>query len=105
MADYAARIASLKSDQARLARRHAELAAQRREEIGRLADKLAVLEAEDDVLAGLFIELNAAIKGDSPRLAQWRDAGLRFRSDKLPRQRQGANVAPHADGASKAASA
>lgn len=44
MPDYAARIANLKTEQAKLAQRQSELAAQRRGEIGRLAEKLGVLE-------------------------------------------------------------
>jgi hypothetical protein len=46
MADYASRIASLKAEQSRLAQRQSELAAQRREEIGSLADRLGILETE-----------------------------------------------------------
>ena len=106
MADYASRIASLKSEQARLAQRKMELAAQRREEIGRLAEKLGVLEADDDVLAGLFTELKSAMEVGSPRLAQLRDSGARFRSGKSERQRRcGAGPAPHANRTDKAASA
>jgi hypothetical protein len=59
MADYASRIASLKSEQARLAQRELELGAVRREEVGKLADRLGVLEAEDDVFSGLLLELKA----------------------------------------------
>jgi len=106
MADYASRIASLKSEQARLAQRQVELAAQRREEIGKLAEGLGVLEAEDDVLVGLLLELKAAMKCNDPRLAQWRDAGRRFRSGKSERQqRDSADAAPNLSGTGKAASA
>jgi hypothetical protein len=55
-----------------------------------------VLETEDDVLGGLFRELKAGIADNSPRLAQWRDEGLRFRSAKSERQR-GSNAAQHLD--------
>jgi hypothetical protein len=100
MPDYAARIATLKTEQAKLAQRQSELAAQRREEIGRLAEKLGALEAEDDVLTGMFLELKLALEGDSPRLKQWRDAGARFRSPKSERsKRHAADAATHANGA------
>ena len=100
MADYAARIANLKSEQAKLAQRQSELAAQRREEIGRLAEKLGVLETDDDVLAGVFLELKSAIGNDSSRLKQLRDAGCRFRSPKSDRtKRHTADFAPGANGA------
>lgn len=105
MLDYASRIASLKSEQTRLAQRQAELATQRREAIGRLAESLGVLEADDEVLAGLLIELKAGIETGSPRIAQWRDVGARFRSGKLKRQPRGAQAAPHPNGADKAARA
>jgi hypothetical protein len=97
MADYASRIAALRAEQTRLVQRQEELAAQRREEIGKLADRLGVLEVEDEVLAGVLLEVKAAIVGDKPRLAVWREAGFRFRSVKSERQR-GAIAAPHPDG-------
>ncbi len=100
MSDYAARIATLKTEQAKLAQRQSELAAQRREEIGRLAEKLGALEAEDDLLTGMFLELKSAMESDGSRLKQWRDAGGRFRSPKSERpKRHTADVAPHANGA------
>jgi len=100
MPDYAARIATLKTEQAKLAQRQTELAAQRREEIGRLAEKLGALEAEDDALTGMFLELKSALEGDGPRLKQWRDAGERFRSPKSERsKRHTATAAKYANGA------
>lgn len=105
MVDYSSRIASLKFEQSRLAQRQVELAEQRRKEIGKLADRIRVLEAEDDVFAGLFLQLKAAMESDGSRLSQWRDAGTRFRSAKRERsQRHGANVASHASSTGKAAS-
>src|SRR5229473_109359 len=83
MPDYAARIANLKSEQAKLAQRQSELAAQRRDEIGRLAEKLGTLEADDDVLTGMFLELKSAMESDGSCLKQWRDAGGRFRCPSL----------------------
>ena len=82
MAQYGARIASLKAEQSRLAQRQADLAAQRRAQIGKLAERLGVLELENELLAAVFMELKAAIASNSPRLAQWRDAGARFRSER-----------------------
>jgi hypothetical protein len=99
------RIASLKSEQARLAQRELELAAVRREEVGKLADRMGVLEAEDDVFSGLLLELKAAMENQSSRLAQWRDAGLTFRCGKAEKQRNRAGVAQHANCADKAAGA
>ncbi len=100
MPDYAARIATLKTEQAKLAQRQSDLSGQRRNEIGRLAEKLGALEAEDDVLAGLFLELKSAMESDSPRLKQWRDAGARFRSPRAGRpKRYSADASAHANGA------
>lgn len=99
MPDYAARIAILKSEQAKLAQREEELAGQRRNEIGRLAEKLGMLEIEDDVLTGMFLELKSAKEGDGSRLKQLRDVGCRFRSPKPERaKRHGADAAAHANG-------
>ena len=92
MAQYGARIASLKAEQLRLAQRQSDLAKQRRAEIGKLAERLGVLEIENELLAAVLLELKAAIATNSPRLAQWRDAGSRFRSGKFEAQR-GANTA------------
>jgi len=98
MAQYGVRIASLKAEQLRLVQLQSDLAAQRRAEIGKLAERLGVLEYEDELLAALFMELKAAIASNSPRLAQWRDAGSRFRSEHS-KSRRGANIAQNPDGA------
>ena len=98
MADYGARIASLKAEQLRLAQLQSDLAARRRAQIGKLAERLDVLELEDELLAAVFMELKAAIASKSPRLAQWRDAGARFLSRKSEPQR-GTNAAQNQDDA------
>ena len=102
MAQYGARIASLKAEQLRLVQRQSDLEAQRRAKIGKLAGRLGVLEIEDELLAAVFMELKAAIASNSPRLAQLRDAGSRFRSRKSERQRRGANAPQDPDGARSA---
>jgi hypothetical protein len=104
MADYGARIASLKAEELRLVQLQSDLAAQRRAQIGKLAEGLGVLEVEDELLAGVFMELRAAIASNSPHLAQWRDAGARFRSGKS-KPRRGANAAQNPDGARPARNA
>ena len=80
-ADYAARVKALREEQQRLERKQAELLEKRRTEIGRLAEKLGVLEIDDDALAGALLELKAAL--DTPagqeRLKHWRSAGASFR--------------------------
>ena len=98
MADYAARMESLKAEQTRLAQLQSDLAARRRAQVGKLAERLGALEIEDDLLAAVFMELREAIESNSPRVAQWRDAGRRFRSEK-PGPQPGANDARHPDGA------
>ena len=98
MVQYGARIASLKAEQLRLVQLQSDLAAQRRAQIGKLAEQLGVLEHEDELLAGVFMELEAAIASNSPRLAQWRDAGSRFRSGHS-KPRRGAKAAQNPDGA------
>lgn len=77
---YGARLKALKQEQQRLERKQAELLDKRRVEIGRLAEKLGVLEADDDALAGVLLELKDALSnhGDEP-LARWRAAGASFR--------------------------
>jgi hypothetical protein len=98
MAHYGTRIASLKAEQERLAQLQSDLAARRRAEIGKLAERLGVLETEDELLAAVFMELKGAIASNSPRLAQWRDAGSQFRSTKSQRRR-GANATQNPNGA------
>jgi len=74
--------------------------AQRRDEIGRLAEKLGTLEADDDVLTGMFLELKSAMESDGSRLKQWRDAGDRFRCPKSEwLKRHTADAEPHSNGA------
>ena len=79
-ADYGARLKALKEEQQRLERKQAELLEKRRAEIGRLAEKLGLLEADDDALAGALLELKDAIsKTGDERLVRWRAAGASFR--------------------------
>jgi conjugative transfer protein TraD len=78
--EYGARLKALKEEQQRLERKQAELLDKRRAEIGRRAEKLGLLEADDDTLAGALLELKDAIsKTGDERLARWRAAGAAFR--------------------------
>ena len=80
-ADYGARLKTLKEEQQRLERKQAELLEKRRAELGRLAEKVGVLEADDDAIAGALLELKAALESSNgeERLKQWRAAGASFR--------------------------
>ncbi len=79
--EYGARLKALKEEQQRLERKQAELLEKRRAELGRLAEKVGVLEADDDAIAGTLLELKAALENssDEGRLKQWRAAGASFR--------------------------
>jgi hypothetical protein len=80
MADVTAQLQALKAEQQRLELKHAELLAKRRAEIGKLAERLGLLEADDDVLAGALLELKeASAKTGDERFARWRAAGAAFR--------------------------
>jgi Conjugal transfer protein TraD len=85
--DYKSRLKALKEEQARLERKQAELLERRRAEISRLVEKLDLLEADDEALAGALLELKEALgKRDDERLARWRAAGASFRRrDKDPK--------------------
>ena len=92
--DYGARLKALKEEQQRLERKQAELLEKRRAEIGRLAEKLGLLEADDDTLAGALLELKDALaKTGDERLARWRAAGASFRRKDKDRK----TAAPRAD--------
>ena len=79
-ADYGSRLKALKEEQLRLERKQAELLEKRRVEIGQLAERLGLLEADDDTLAGVLLELkDASSKTGDERLARWRAAGASFR--------------------------
>jgi hypothetical protein len=78
--DYRSRLTALREEQQRLERKQTELLDKRRAELGKLAEKLGLLEADDDTLAGALSELKDAIsKTDDERLARWRAAGAAFR--------------------------
>jgi hypothetical protein len=85
--DYGTRLKALREEQQRLERKHIELLEKRRAEIGRLAEKLGVLEVDDDAIAGALLDLKAAL-GDSgdQRLSRWRAAGASFRRGNKDRQ-------------------
>ena len=85
--DYGSRLKALKQEQARLERKQAELLDKRRSEIGRLVEKLGLLEADDDALAGALLEFKeASSKTGDERLARWRAAGASFRRKNLDRK-------------------
>src|ERR1700677_2607212 len=87
MADVTSQLQALKAEQQRLELKHTELLAKRRVEIGKLVERLGVLEADDDVLAGALLELKeAAAKPNDERLARWRSAGASFRRKDLNRK-------------------
>lgn len=95
---YGARLKALKEEQQRLERKQAELLDKRRAEIGRLAEKLGLLEADDAALAGVLLELKDALsKNGDERLARWRQVGASFRrkdaNRKAPAPRPGAGLA------------
>ena len=95
--EYGARLKALKEEQQRLERKQAELLEKRRAELGRLAERVGVLEIDDDAIAGTLLELKSAIEnpaGDG-RLQQWRAAGAAFRGKDKDRKA----AAPHANGA------
>jgi Conjugal transfer protein TraD len=96
--EYGARLKALKEEQQRIERKQTELLEKRRAELGRLAEKVGVLEADDDAIAGALLELKSAMEspaGDG-RLKQWRAAGASFRGKDKDRKA----AAPHANGAS-----
>ena len=95
--EYGARLRALKEEQQRLERKQAELLEKRRAELGRLAEKVGVLEIDDDAIAGALLELKSAVEnpaGDG-RLQHWREAGALFRSKDKDRKA----AAPRANGA------
>jgi hypothetical protein len=79
IADLATRLQALKAEQQRLERKQAELLEKRRTEIGKLAEKLGLFEADDDLLAGALLELEAAFAAKDLRLEEWRSHGAAFR--------------------------
>jgi Conjugal transfer protein TraD len=89
--EYGTRLKALKQEQQRLERKQAQLLDKRRAELGRLAEKVGLLEIDDDAIAGALLELKAAM--DSPandgRLQQWRAApAMAGGRSLLSRQRQ-----------------
>src|SRR5215471_1192841 len=95
--DYRVRLNALKEEQQRLERKQAELLDKRLAELGRLAEKVGVLEIDDDAIAGALLELKSAIEnpaGDE-RLKHWRAAGASFRGKDKDRKA----AAPRANGA------
>src|SRR5260370_36476645 len=89
-ADYGARLKALKEEQQRLERKQAELLDKRRIEIGLLAEKLGLLEADDDALAGALLEVKDALsRTGGERLARGRAAGASAAGPSFRRGHQG----------------
>jgi Conjugal transfer protein TraD len=84
---YGSRLKALREEQARLERKQAELIDKRRAEIGKLVERLGLLEADDDALAGALLELKeASSKTGDERLARWRATGASFRRKNADRK-------------------
>ncbi|HKV54721.1 MAG TPA: hypothetical protein VJN94_08755 [Candidatus Binataceae bacterium] len=105
--DYKSRLIALREEQQRLERKHTELLEKRRGELARLIEKLQLLEADDDALAGALLELKDALAQPADeRLARWRAAGAGFRRKhpdrKAPAPRPGDGLAqPDSDAAGR----
>jgi Conjugal transfer protein TraD len=85
--DYDSRLKALREEQQRLERKQGELLDKRRAEIGKLVERLGLLEADDDALAGALLELkDASSKSGDERLARWRVAGASFRRKNVDRK-------------------
>ena len=95
--EYGTRLKALKEEQQRLERKQAELLEKRRAELGRLTEKVGVLEIDDDAIAGALLELKSAIENPSGdgRLKHWRAIGAPFRGKDKDRKA----AAPRANGA------
>lgn len=96
MVIYVSRSTSLKADQTPLPQGQADLAPQRRG-IGKLAERLDVLERDYELLAAVSLGREPAMAINDPRLAQWRDASLLFRSGNSE-WRRGSHAAQNPNG-------
>jgi len=103
MADLATQLQALKAEQQRLERKQAELLAKRRAEIGKLAERLGLLEADDDLLVGALLDLKAAVAANDARLKEWRTHGATFR--KRTTNKAAAAAAPAPNGSRPSAGA
>jgi hypothetical protein len=66
---YGSRLKALREEQARLERKQAELLDKRRAEIGKLVERLGLLEADDDALAGAIPGAKSSSAASSSRPA------------------------------------
>lgn len=75
MSDYANKLLSIVEKKQKLVEEESRLIEKRKDEIGVLAQKFELLTTSDVVFAGLFAELQSALKSNSDKITHWEKEG------------------------------
>lgn len=78
MSELSIKLATIKQKEEKLLQLKTKLIEKRKKEIANLAERCGLLEADDEIITGLFIDCENAIKLKDNRLKEWRLVGEKF---------------------------
>lgn len=78
MSDYSLKLSALKAEEDKLREKKEKLIEKRKQEIADLAERFGLLIISNEVLAGVFSQVEHAIKTDNSRLDEWEKLGETF---------------------------
>ncbi len=76
--DFAAQLAAITKKKQLLASKEEKLIGNRKQEIGSLAEKLGLLAAPEDIVAGIFCDLKQALDEKLDKLKTWEALGAEY---------------------------
>lgn len=78
MSNYTSKLSSISEKIRKLEEDHSKLVDGRKKEIGSWAEKFGLLEVSDQLITGLFSELQSALNNKSDQLKAWEKKGEAF---------------------------
>lgn len=78
MSELSIKLATIKQKEEKLIQLKTKLIEKRKKEIANLAERCGLLETDDELITGLFIECENAIKVKDNRIKEWRLIGENF---------------------------
>lgn len=78
MSDYSNKLAAIKQKQEKLLQEESKLLDKRKKDVANLIERCGLLTTSDEILAGLFIDCENAIKVKDHRVKEWLLKGEKF---------------------------
>jgi hypothetical protein len=82
MSEYANKLAAITAKKQKLLQEENKLIDKRKKEIASAAERVGLLTASDELIAGLFLDAANALKENKNRIKEWEAQGERFLNTK-----------------------